>query len=233
MKMRRHHAALWLCVDNSSMDRRTRRFLASRSNAMCQRPGMRSPLRSHISIAFSDTPNSSARTAGPPKRLTISEEVSFAMTKTYGTTCSTPQEHFVIDPQKGLFYVDDSPLKVRSVRLVPVIKTQKELSKTALERFQDVLTQMEWTEEWAIDLLWEDAGPQLKLKSKKAIEHWLDPKRGMAAHAIFIIAAVFGIDAGWLAGQDHAGQSLVRSGLAAREIERRRKQREMQPKKRA
>lgn len=75
MAQRHHHAALWLCVDNSSSaDKGTRRFTQAFSKGRCQEPGTLRLVR-HLRAFQSDTPIEAATSTIAGQRS--GENISF------------------------------------------------------------------------------------------------------------------------------------------------------------
>lgn len=70
----------------------------------------------------------------------------------------------------------------------------------ALERLRDILSDLKWTDEIAIDVIHQELNDHFKI-TKKAVEHWFI--RGIPGEHIFNISSIFGVDAGWLGGQSH------------------------------
>jgi hypothetical protein len=99
------------------------------------------------------------------------------------------------------------------------VKVSDEISKVALARFLELMADMGWDESYAVDELYTEIGQPLD-HSKKMIRQWFE--RGIPPAHIFNISTVFGIDAGWLAGQTHLDKmrAIRPSGLYAREVER-------------
>lgn len=104
------------------------------------------------------------------------------------------------------------------------VKASDEISKVALVRFLELMADMGWDEDYAVDQLYEEIGQPLE-HSKKMIGQWF--ARGIPPGHIFNISTVFGIDAGWLAGQSHLdkAKAIRPSGLYAREVGRENRQR--------
>jgi hypothetical protein len=215
-----HHAALWLCADNSSsIVSLTRRSFAKSSNSSCLERG--TPRRPHISIALGDILNRSASAFTPPSRSTI-VDIS-AMAAIRSTISSNGQELPVPTIVHIRFHANDNR-KEAGNRWGMAVKETDEISKVALARFLELMADMGWDEDYAVDQLYEEIGQPLE-SSKKMIEQWFT--RGIPPGHIFNISTVFGIDAGWLAGQAHLdkAKAIRASGLYAREVSRENRQR--------
>lgn len=100
------------------------------------------------------------------------------------------------------------------------VKDSDEIGRVALARFQELMSDMGWTEKYAADQLYEEIGVPLDI-GKKAIEAWFE-RGGIPSAHIFNISSVFGVDAGWLAGQPHIEKekAIRPSGFYAREVAR-------------
>lgn len=215
-----HHAALAeaavrLVVDNSARESSTPSSFAKSSKSKCHFGGI-PPRRSHISTAFSDTLNRLAITSAPSRR-TISEVALIGDFS--GTGCSQGQEHRV--PQIGQlrFPPDDTgqkPVKHRQM----AVRDIREIRQAATERFRDLMSDMRWSEDRAIKELFNEIGRPLG-QTKKSVEHWIG-RDGIPLVHIFNISEVFGVDAGWLAGQNHVSKkaAIRDAGLYPREMER-------------
>jgi len=216
MRERGHHAALWLCVSNSSsMLRSTPRSFAKSSSSICLERG--TPRRSHMSMAFRDTLSRAASIFVPPSRSTM-EDIS-RIAAIFAPNCSGSQELSVPNVVLVRFQANDNDAKA-SHRSGMAVKASDEISKVALARFLELMADMGWDEDYAVDQLYEEIGQPLE-SSKKMIRQWFE-RGGIPAAQIFNISTVFGVDAGWLGGQGHLdkAKAIRASGLYAREVER-------------
>lgn len=81
------------------------------------------------------------------------------------------------------------------------LMNQEERGRVALERLLELMADMGWTEDWAIEELHAEIGEPLGL-GKKATEAWFLPdRRSIPAHMIFNVAVILGVDVAWLAGE--------------------------------
>jgi hypothetical protein len=103
------------------------------------------------------------------------------------------------------------------------IKDVEERGSVAFQRLQEMLRDMEWTEDWAIEELYRTIGEKLGA-TKKSIEQWFG-RRSIPAIHIFNVAVAFGVSSDWLAGLPGRRKvdGIVPGGLYAREVERARK----------
>lgn len=220
MKKKLHHAALWLCVDNSSSrDRETRRSLASINMGTCQRPGM-PPRRSHISIAFLETLNRADSSTGPPSRSMITD-VSLMAADT-GTRCSDTQELSVPEDYPLPFRLRDNSDSRWNPPRMPRIRTQDEQGSIAFTRLQELFADMEWREDWVIDFLTREVtGPLEKSAPEKTVKAWFQRESIPPTH-VFNIGEVLGILPGWIVDQTSLTKAacIVPGGLYERELER-------------
>ena len=132
--------------------------------------------------------------------------------------CVDDREHYVPNVVLVKFHANDN-YKEAAHRAGMAVKASDEISKVALARFLELTTDMGWSESYAVDQLYEEIGQPLE-HSKKMIRQWFE--RGIPPAHIFNISTVFGVDAGWLAGQLHIDKTkaIRPSGLYAREVER-------------
>ena len=215
MRERGRYAALWLCVSNSSsMVTSTPRSFANSKSSICLERG--TPRRSHMSMAFRVTLSLAASMFAPPSRSTREEILAIAAI--CRTKCSGLQERFVPNVVLIQFHANDNREEAAHRRRMSV-KVSDEISKVALARFLELMADMGWNEDYAVDQLYAEIGQPLE-HSKKMIGQWFS--RGIPPAHIFNISTVFGIDAGWLAGQSHLdkAKAIRASGLYAREVER-------------
>lgn len=216
MRTRGHHAALWLCVDNSSKESFTRRSLANSSRGMWREPGM-PPRRSHISIALRVILNRFASSSAPPSRSTISDVSAIASLR--GTTCSALQELSVPFRYFMPFQTNDNDGDVGNRRGMPLTDPDS-IPVTALVKFRELMADMGWPEKTGIKQLFKEVGRPLGM-GEKAVEMWFT--RGQIPPAqIFNVANAFGIDPAWLAGTTHLTKEEATDphGIYAREMER-------------
>lgn len=223
MGKKNHHAALRLCVDNSSIDNGTPRSAASLKRGICQRPGIE-PRLPHISIAFSETWNRLESSSAPPSRSTMVGGPF--IDDILGTSCSERQELFVPLGGPWQFQPDDTDEKGWNPPHMAIIKTQEEQATTAFARFHELLADIGWKEEWALDFLIKEIAAPLG-HGDKSVRQWYTRGEIPPTH-VFNIGEAFGIIPSWLVGQTHLTkvQAIVPGGLYEREMERemRRKQ---------
>lgn len=216
MRARAHHAALRLCVSNSSSESLTRRSLANSSSGIWRWSGI-PPRRSHISIALSVILNRFASSSAPPSRFTISD-VS-AIVGILGTACSALQEQSVPSDDLYRFQANDNDSEVGNRRGMAITDPDS-IPVTALLKFRELMADMGWSEKTGIKNLYKEVGRPLGM-GEKAIKMWFD--RGYIPPAqIFNVANGFGIDAAWLAGTTHLTKEEATDpvGLYAREMDR-------------
>jgi hypothetical protein len=151
------------------------------------------------------------------------EDIS-AIAAISATTCSKTQELHVPAVVHIRFQANDNHKEAGNHWRMAVKETD-EISKIALARFLELMADMGWDEDYAVDQLYEEIGQPLE-NSKKMIRQWFE-RGGIPPAQIFNISTVFGIDAGWLAGQNHLDKTkaIRASGLYAREVGRENRQR--------
>jgi hypothetical protein len=220
MREQNHHAALWLCVDNSSsIPRTTRRSSASINKGTCQRPGI-FPRQTHISTAFLEILNLSESATGPPSRSTI-EAVSLMGTETV-TACSAGQAKvFTLRPNTQFLAHDIRDQRGNSDAM-PRIISQEQQGLTAFRRLRELLTDMRWDDEWAVAQFSLEIAEPLGLSTpKKTVEMWFD-RESIPSHQIFNVAECLGIAPGWMTGQARLSkeQAVYPGGLYHREVVR-------------
>lgn len=102
------------------------------------------------------------------------------------------------------------------------VKSQDQISQIALERFEELMRDMGWSEDIAVAEIFREIGEPLGI-TKKAVQAWFG--RGIPPYQIYNLSTLLGVDAGWLAGQPHVTkeQAVTGLGLYAREVNRERR----------
>lgn len=117
-----------------------------------------------------------------------------------------------------LFLANDNVPKARNLRGMAV-RDQDEISETAMTRLRELLADMGWDEDTAIEEIYEEFGKPLDI-GKKAIENWFLRNAIPPAH-IFNLSTFLGVAAGWIAGQPGLEkEDAIQRGLYLREVER-------------
>lgn len=118
-----------------------------------------------------------------------------------------------------MFRADDAGPKGGNAPEMRALSAEQ-ITSTAFTRFCELLADMGWDENDALETLTEEIGQPLQL-GEKGFKQWFDRQTIPAWH-IFNVSAVFGVEAGWLAGQPSVSKDeAIRPGLYRRELRRR------------
>lgn len=90
----------------------------------------------------------------------------------------------------------------------------------AFRRLQELLDDLAYDEEAAINYVFDIAGKPAEI-GEKAIKQWFS-RKAIPAYAIFNLAEALGVDVTWLAGSDRISKekAILKGGPYHREIDR-------------
>lgn len=118
------------------------------------------------------------------------------------------------------FLPNDTTVPPRQNLGMNKLMSNEERGRAALARFRELMDDLSFDEDTAMDFVYEIAGRPADL-GKKAIKQWYS-RGGIPPYAVFNIAAALGIDVSWLGGSDYISKekAIQKGGPYHRELER-------------